>query len=649
MKKRSILILLALMVALLVACGGGEEAAPETVIEPPPTAEAQVVATEASPPTAEPEPASPMETIEHAANPQLIDIVWQWQGRTSSAGDESLVAVPNPEAYTVTFTAEGSFMAHVDCNNIFGEYVTDTSGTIFMVTGPSTMVACEPDSLSPDMLQMFGPAQSYEFEEDGQVLVLKWASGGPIDYYRDAEAAESVEEEVIESAQEPIQMDLQDLAQSFDWAVQPASPLPDEEDAVGHGFPPHVIITFDGESVEDVLANNGRRIYLFPSESYIELYNEAGDPIVADQFERLLQILRESGGRQGPPENPMPVLPPPFSFMNRWAQFRELVFEQGRGVSYVSDSPYRQDIGVWSNDSTGYYYQGLSENGLFYISLFWPVSTLSLPNTAADASPEVTERATNPDSNADYVLDTQAALNALSDNDWTPDISKLDTLVESLKFGGSAEDEIALPVPGEGETAGVVLAPAGVNVRSGPAAGYPSLGVAPYGTSGIISGESEDGEWLVVEVPVSELTPEGKGWLAAEFVAVDDVEALPVVVGPTKLETLQLVTWQWISLAEPAGLTAVETPESYTIKFSEDGTAAIKADCNNVSAAYTADEDLITVELGISTMAACGADSLDQLFLASLGQAAVYRYEEGDLFLDLDEGAGIMRFKVLEE
>ena len=48
-------------------------------------------------------------------------------------------------------------------------------------------------------------------------------------------------------------------------------------------------------------------------------------------------------------------------------------------------------------------------------------------------------------------------------------------------------------------------------------------------------------------------------------------------------------------------------------------------------------------------MVACAPDSQDTLFLTSLEQTAVYRFEEGDLFFDLAEGAGIMRLKVLDE
>ena len=53
----------------------------------------------------------------------------------------------------------------------------------------------------------------------------------------------------------------------------------------------------------------------------------------------------------------MPLLPPPSSFMDRWVQFRDQAFGVGQGVRYVSDSPFRQQIGAWTNETTDYYYE----------------------------------------------------------------------------------------------------------------------------------------------------------------------------------------------------------------------------------------------------------------------------------------------------
>ena len=64
-------------------------------------------------------------------------------------------------------------------------------------------------------------------------------------------------------------------------------------------------------------------------------------------------------------------------------------------------------------------------------------------------------------------------------------------------------------------------------------------------------------------------------------------------------EKLTGTTWQLSSVTEkvPAfqGVVPPEDQSRYTITFNEDGTAAIKADCNNVAATYTTEETNIEI------------------------------------------------------
>ncbi|MBK7919951.1 MAG: META domain-containing protein [Chloroflexi bacterium] len=180
-----------------------------------------------------------------------------------------------------------------------------------------------------------------------------------------------------------------------------------------------------------------------------------------------------------------------------------------------------------------YYYQGLTSNGVFYVSLIWPVSTESLPNTLADVPEEVNAQVANADSYAAYLQTTKDSLNALPTTGWAPDLAALDALVQSLTFP-------------------------------------------------------------------TELTPKLTG-----------------------------TTWQWVSLTTPVEQTAVSDPTRYTITFNDDGTAAIKADCNNVVASYTADGGSLSILPGPSTLAACPEDSLGDQFVANLSNAAIYFFRDG--------------------
>jgi heat shock protein HslJ len=107
------------------------------------------------------------------------------------------------------------------------------------------------------------------------------------------------------------------------------------------------------------------------------------------------------------------------------------------------------------------------------------------------------------------------------------------------------------------------------------------------------------------------------------------------------------IQWQWAELTEtePASQSVVPDPENYVLVLNDDGTASIKADCNQLQWSYTLDGTSLTFDtLGPSTMAFCGEDSLDTLFLGKLGVGGTVGVEDGRLVLELNENAGRMAF-----
>jgi heat shock protein HslJ/uncharacterized protein YraI len=103
----------------------------------------------------------------------------------------------------------------------------------------------------------------------------------------------------------------------------------------------------------------------------------------------------------------------------------------------------------------------------------------------------------------------------------------------------------------------------------------------------------------------------------------------------TPMEDIIDITWQWAEMVEtePASQSIVPDPENYTIVFRADGSAEIKADCNQVGGTYTQQGSALIITLGPSTMAACGEDSLDQQFLSSLDQVNTFGMQSGNLQL----------------
>jgi heat shock protein HslJ len=76
---------------------------------------------------------------------------------------------------------------------------------------------------------------------------------------------------------------------------------------------------------------------------------------------------------------------------------------------------------------------------------------------------------------------------------------------------------------------GVVIAPAGVNVRTGPGTAYPILGAADFGVEGAIIGRSADGAWWVTPVQGA---PNGQGWVSADFIQAFNAENVPIINAP---------------------------------------------------------------------------------------------------------------------
>ncbi len=103
------------------------------------------------------------------------------------------------------------------------------------------------------------------------------------------------------------------------------------------------------------------------------------------------------------------------------------------------------------------------------------------------------------------------------------------------------------------------------------------------------------------------------------------VIALAACGGQSEEEpTLEETTWQWVEYQDMADENNINVsdPANYTLTLN-DGTANIKADCNQVNWTYELDGSRLTFNtLGPSTLAFCGEESLDTIFLDRLGNTA---------------------------
>jgi heat shock protein HslJ len=124
-----------------------------------------------------------------------------------------------------------------------------------------------------------------------------------------------------------------------------------------------------------------------------------------------------------------------------------------------------------------------------------------------------------------------------------------------------------------------------------------------------------------------------------------------LVVTATDGTTLHLVpaltgvVWEWQQfIGGDNRRSAPDDPSRYAITFKDDGSFAVRADCNSGSGAYTVDGASIDLKLGPVTRVKCPPDSQSEEFLRDLDDAASYFFRDGLLNLELMADAGTLVF-----
>jgi hypothetical protein len=183
--------------------------------------------------------------------------------------------------------------------------------------------------------------------------------------------------------------------------------------------PEYTQFTFNGYTLPD--AFHTPRIMVFPVNAYNAINPTAGDSIY--QLNQLLQTQ---------PENPdeIPVLPviPAAQYMR--AQVRYFRFQNGTGVRFLTQ--YGQDAWPISNNEMFYTFQGVSDDGQFYVSAILPISHPSLPDPeTVNMDDSFYEDFMN------YVAVVEGQLSAESPDSFTPKLSTLDGMIESIFISAS--------------------------------------------------------------------------------------------------------------------------------------------------------------------------------------------------------------------
>ena len=185
------------------------------------------------------------------------------------------------------------------------------------------------------------------------------------------------------------------------------------------GLPAHDKITISGYTAAPSF--HDPRIIIFPIADYI-----ARDEYVAGPRDRLQQLL---AARPQDPGDSLPFLPiwnagPLFD-----TKFAYLDFQSGAGVRYLTQ--HGQASWPINNHDMFYTYQGLTSDGLYYVSAILPITHPSLP--ADGDSAQITDWNAFSENYVIYADDISRQLNTEADSMFTPSIQLLDAMFASLK------------------------------------------------------------------------------------------------------------------------------------------------------------------------------------------------------------------------
>lgn len=265
------------------------------------------------------------------------------------------------------------------------------------------------------------------------------------------------------------------------------------------GHPAGLRITFDGDPPGAQFDPRRRQLLILPVASYRALYRGAD----ADEFDAILGAIR-----RGTPAGRtlLPVSDWEAAFFARVVPLR---FANGGGVRQVT--MFAQQIQPALADNLTYVFQGLSDDGRYFVAAFIPITSTALPAETTDAVRQHVRM-----DYRRYLAATARQLEA--EETFSPPLEALDAMIASLTI----TDVLAL---GEAER-GVVQATDLLNVRSGPGTRFAIIGqLAPSERVRALA-QTPRGDWVQIA-----LADGRRGWASAQYLSPRDViQALPTVV-----------------------------------------------------------------------------------------------------------------------
>jgi hypothetical protein len=200
------------------------------------------------------------------------------------------------------------------------------------------------------------------------------------------------------------------LAKTIHVKVIPRAANNHDEPPFMNGEPEHFRVQFDNDTLSDYSNFGERQLLVYPLAHYGALFKGKEKTAFDKDIAQLQAVIakKSDGGMKH-----LPILPAVESSQVFHSHVKHLLFKKGKGVAFLSC--YAQDDTPINNGDFFYTYQGLSDDGKYYVSLFVPVQAKSLPKDMPS------KKATT-------------FLNNLPSNGFTPNLDEIDKMIQTISI-----------------------------------------------------------------------------------------------------------------------------------------------------------------------------------------------------------------------
>ncbi len=199
-----------------------------------------------------------------------------------------------------------------------------------------------------------------------------------------------------------------------------------EGPVMGGAAPAAIRFLFDGAKAEEYTDPGRMQVLIYKADEWANL-----DPAIAQEIADLKNLLAT---KPAVITGSIPVFPPIPAAQVFHAQTRYLDFQGGSGVGFVTH--YAQDVSPVTAERPFYTFQGLTNDGQYYVVVFSPITTALLPAEMNLDGPAYDEFAKNYET---YLTDLVAQLDGLLPAAYTPDLTLIDGLVKSIEIGAQPQ------------------------------------------------------------------------------------------------------------------------------------------------------------------------------------------------------------------